>query len=170
MDPFLGEITLFAFGHTPKNWLPCNGQILNISQYSALFSLLGTVYGGDGKTSFALPDLRGRVVVNQGTTNVPGYTMGLAAGLESVTLTTNQIPPHTHQMFAVDLEPNANSPAKRMLCETRTAIYSADETNLQALDPGSMSASGGSQPHENRQPSIALQFCIAIAGAYPTRP
>ena len=95
MDPFIGEITLFAFNQTPQGWLPCNGQVLNINQYAALFSLLGTVYGGDGKTTFGLPDLRGRVAVNQGTTAAPFYTMGLAAGSESVTLTTSNIPLHT---------------------------------------------------------------------------
>lgn len=170
MDPFVGEITIFAFNQTPQGWLPCNGQVLNINQYAALFSLLGTVYGGDGKTTFGLPDLRGRVTVNQGTTAAPAYTMGLAAGLESVTLTTNHIPPHTHQMYAVDLPAANNNPANNMLSQAVTAIYAAANSTPQALASGSMAITGGSQPHENRQPSIALQFCIATVGLYPPRP
>lgn len=170
MDPFVGEITLFAFNRTPQGWLPCNGQILNTNQYAALFSLLGSVYGGDGRTTFALPDLRGRVAVNQGTTAAPAYTMGLAAGVEGVTLTASNIPPHTHQMQAVDLAPENNTPMGHMASQAKTAIYAPGTSTPQALDPGSMGITGSSLPHENRQPSIALQFCIATVGLYPMRP
>lgn len=170
MDPFVGEITLFAFDRIPQGWLPCNGQILNVNQYAALFSLLGSVYGGDGKTTFGLPDLRGRVTVNQGTTAAPAYIMGLAAGLESVTLATSQIPIHTHQMYAVDLPPGNNNPANNMLSQSVASIYAAGTSTLQALASDSMAITGSSQPHENRQPSIALQFCIATVGLYPMRP
>ncbi|WP_322979639.1 phage tail protein [Pseudomonas sp. C11] len=169
MEPFVGEITLFAFDRAPLGWLPCNGQILNIKQYNALFSLLGSVYGGDGKTTFGLPDLRGRVAVNQGTTAAPFYTMGLAAGSESVTLTTSNIPLHTHTMYATNLIPSSNTPKDNMLCNAKTAIYAPGTSPIKALDTGSMSASGSSTPHENRQPSIALQFCIATIGIYPPR-
>lgn len=167
MDPFVGEITLFAFDRVPQGWLPCNGQVLPITQYAALYSLLTTTYGGDGRTTFALPDLRGRVTVGPG---LPPYSMGISAGEEAVTLTTGTIPPHTHPFMAVDLAAPVNSPLDNLLCQSVTNIYAPADANLQALNSGSVSIAGGSQPHENRQPSMALQFCIATVGIYPTRP
>lgn len=181
MEPFVGEITLFAFGKTPQGWLPCNGQILNITQYVVLASLLGNAYGGDGKTTFALPDLRGRVVVNQGSsTTTPSsittpYKVGFAAGAESVTLTTSNIPPHTHSLEVVNIAPNTDNPVGTLLAQANANIYAsgsaaAAAATLVTLAPGSVSIAGSSYPHENRQPSLALQFCIATVGLYPSRP
>ncbi|GGX36119.1 phage tail protein [Undibacterium squillarum] len=171
MDPYVGEITLFAFNRVPQGWLPCNGQLLPIAQYTALYSLLATTYGGDGKTTFALPDLRGRVTVGMGSAQVsPSYTMGLAAGEESVTLTTSTIPAHTHPVEMVNGAPTSNNPLGKMLCQSKTNIYAPGTSGIQPLHSGSMSIAGASQGHENRQPSTALQFCIATVGLYPQRP
>ena len=169
MDPFVGEITLFAFGRTPQGWMPCNGQVLNIAQYAALASLLGATYGGDGKTTFGLPDLRGKVVVNQGVSSSTSYPIGLTGGAESVALTIATIPPHSHTMRAVNTTPATNSPLGQMLAQSITPLY-ATSTNTQALAAGSMTQTGSGLAHENRQPSIALQFCIATVGLYPSRP
>ncbi|WP_437881946.1 phage tail protein [Pseudomonas sp. LRF_L74] len=171
MDPFVGEISLFAFDRTPQGWLPCNGQLLPITQYAALYSLLTITYGGDGKTTFGLPDLRGRVIVGQGHQAAPpyDYTMGLAAGEEGVTLTVSAIPPHTHPLMAVNLAPETNAPSGNLLSQSISNIYAPGSANLQPLASGSVSVTGSNKPHENRQPSMALQFCIATVGLYPQR-
>lgn len=166
MDTYLGEIAIFAFKQIPKGWLPCDGQTLQVSQYAALFSLLSTTYGGDGHTTFNLPDLRGRAVISQSTSHL----LGRAGGMESVTLTANNIPAHTHIMAAVNAAPTINGPHEHLLSQSATNIYAHGTSAVQELNSGSMSITGGSAPHENRQPSIALTFCIATTGFYPTRP
>lgn len=168
MDPYIGEITLFAYNRVPQGWLPCNGQLLPISQYAALFSLLTATYGGDGKTTFALPDLRGRVTVGQAASQP--YTLGLAAGAENVALTLSTMPAHTHTFMTVNSEAELNAPLNNLLSQSESNIYAPGNSPLQPLDPGSMSITGSSLPHENRQPSLALQFCIATIGLYPPRP
>lgn len=165
MEPYVGEIALFAFNRIPQGWLPCNGQLLNIQQNPALYSLLGPRYGGDGKNTFALPDLRGQVVV-QCTASTPLASRG---GQESVTLALSNIPAHTHTMKASTLDANNNNPNGRILAKSNIDLYSAPSTPLQALNTGSVGISGGGQAHENRQPSLAVQFCIATSGIYPQR-
>lgn len=171
MDPFLGQISLLAFNYAPKGWAQCNGQIMSISQNTALFSLLGTVYGGDGVTTFALPDLRGRVAINQG--QGPGlstYLIGQAAGVETVTLNTTELPAHAHpaQLHASNAGVNQEEPQNHLPGET--AIYTDGAAN-QIMNAASVTVgpTGGNQPHENRQPLITLNYCIALNGIYPSR-
>jgi len=181
VEPFVGEITLFAFGKTPQGWLPCNGQVLDIRPYMTLASLIGTTYGGNGVTTFALPDLRGRVVVNQGSSTttpssmVQPYQLGMAAGTESVTLTTAHIPSHSHNFQVVNVAPNTDNPTNVLLAQANSNLYASGSaaavaSTLVTLNSGSASIAGVSYPHENRQPSLALQFCIATVGIYPSRP
>lgn len=170
-DPFLGEIRMFGFGFAPKGWASCNGQLLPISQNQALFSLLGTTYGGDGRTTFALPDLRGRVPINQGQgPGLSAYAIGQQAGSESETLAVNQLPAHNHPVNAAG-GPTSNKPAGNVLAGAggpRANTYAAapDGTVLHA---GAVGQAGGGQPHNNVQPTVAVSFCIALTGIYPPR-
>lgn len=178
MDAFLGEIRLMGFGITPKGWLPCAGQLLSLVQNQALFSLLGTTYGGDGRTTFGLPDLRGRAIV--GTGQAPGlqtYLQGQRAGTESVTLSLDQMPNHGHTVSAglrASTGPDSNSPSNTYPAATEdgSGAYSTGAPNA-TMSPGiitgTTTATGGNQPHENRQPVMALNYCIAITGYYPSR-
>jgi microcystin-dependent protein len=171
-DPFVGEIRIFAGNFAPNGWSFCNGQLLAISQNQALFALIGTFYGGDGVTTFQLPDLRGRVPIHQGTSPVSGtpYTTGEKAGVENVTLATNQIPPHRH---------NANANGAATVVSPANAFWSTDPFgNTAAYYPpssnGTMNASavgssGGSQPHDNMQPFLAINYIIALFGIFPSR-
>lgn len=171
-EPFLGQITFVAFNFAPVGWAECNGQIMPIAQNTALFSLLGTTYGGDGQTTFALPDMRGRVLVHSG--QGPGlnhYQQGQMGGQEAVTLTTNQIPAHTHTVNAVSTEGNENNPADKLLADTKTLDKEySDATPNTTMSPAMIGATGGSQPHQNLQPYIALKCIIATKGIYPSRP
>ncbi|HWQ33418.1 MAG TPA: tail fiber protein [Blastocatellia bacterium] len=162
-EPFLAEIRLFTFNFPPKGWALCNGQLLPINQNQALFSLLGTTYGGDGRVNFALPNLRGRVPIHRGN----GHTLGEAAGSSAVTLTASQMPQHAHLVRASSSNGNTNNPSGTMLARALNAYRDAD--NLTSLSPGSISNVGGSQPHENRQPFLTLNFCIALQGIFPSR-
>lgn len=168
MDPFLGQILLIPYNFAPKGWAFCDGSLLPISQYTALFSLLGTTYGGNGTTTFALPDLRGRVPVSSG--QGPGlqqYPLGEMAGSETVTLITAQIPAHTHTVQASEgasaPDPQGHFPGT----DTLTNIY--DTTANTTMNPQMIGATGGSQPHENRQPFLVMNYVIAIEGIYPSR-
>ena len=170
MEPFLGEIIMFGGNFAPRGWAFCDGQLLPISQNQALFSLLGTIYGGDGRTTFALPDLRGRVSIHQG--NGPGlsdYRLGSKGGAENVTLTAAQIPAHNHAIKAAnqggdDSDPTTangfGSAANDLYLET------APGTTMQN---GIMSNTGGNQQHTNIQPYLAINFIIALQGTFPSR-
>lgn len=173
MDPYLGEIKLWPLTYAPQGWALCNGAILPISGNQALASLLGTYYGGDGKTTFALPDLRGRVPVSAGTT----MKVGTKGGSETVTLTAQQAPPHSH---AVNVYANAGNKANGLYNHiaasvTSTAptadvnLYAAADANTVALDPATVSTVGGAA-HDNMQPWLALNYFICTDGIYPTRP
>jgi microcystin-dependent protein len=168
MVPYIGEITLFAFNKIPVGWLPCEGQLLQINQNAALYSLIRNIYGGDGRTNFALPDLRGRVVVNQSFGASPKYTVGTTGGVESVTLNIGNIPQHSHNLQAVDAPPANNNPAGHMLAKSTFPLFESSVATVQ-LAPTSIATAGASVPHENRQPLLALVFCIATIGLYPSR-
>ena len=161
--PFMSEIKLMAFNFAPKNWAACNGQLLPINQNQALFSLLGTTYGGNGQTTFALPNLRGRVPIHMGN----GYTLGQAAGATSSTLSIAELPTHTHVLSGSNTLPETNVPTGAALAQMSNAY--APPGNLVAQGPSAVSNVGGSQPHNNMQPYLALNFCIALAGIFPSQ-
>jgi microcystin-dependent protein len=172
-DPWLGEIALVAFNFAPQGWAFCNGQLLSIAQNTALFSLLGTTYGGDGQTTFALPDLRSRVPLCFGQGNgLSSYSLGGTGGLEGVTLSAGQIPAHTHSYTpqASASGGTAVSPAGALWAESPdgAALYKsgASNTNMAAQTIGS---TGGGQSHENRQPYLSLNYVIALQGIFPSR-
>lgn len=166
---YIGQIQAFAFGITPKGWLPCNGQLLSISQNSALFNLIGTTYGGDGHSTFALPDLRGRVSFNVGQgQGLSNNVLGQRGGQETVALNVEQMPKHTHAArFATSSQPaDSRTAANHLIGESD--IYAeantGDNLNAAAIK---VEDTGGSLAHENRQPFIALNYCIAVVGYYP---
>ncbi len=170
-EPFLGELRLVPYNFAPRGWSFADGRILSIQQNTALFSLLGTTYGGDGMTTFALPDLRGRVPISSG--QGPGlspYVLGEVLGVESITLLTNEIPSHTHGVNANASKANQPSPIGHYPATDAagvTAEYSASFSGQ--MNPNMIAATGGSQPHENRQPSLVLNWIIALEGIYPAR-
>lgn len=174
MDPFIGQLMLVCFNYAPQGWMLCDGSLLPISQYQALFSLLGTTFGGNGTTNFGLPDLRGRVPVGAtlsgaGTQLTP-RKMGEAGGSEAVTLLLPQIPMHTHLVVTNDSSEALNTSANHFLGGGgRTAVY-ADTAGSTTLAPTALSAAGGSQAHDNMQPYLGLNWIIAVNGIWPSRP
>lgn len=183
-DNFIGELRTFAFGRAPKGWLPCNGQILKIQQYQALFALIHSMYGGDGKDTFALPDLRGRVAIGAGQSPYTGTVFQLAAkgGTETVTLTAAQTPSHNHLLVAststvtTAQAPSGNyigvatpSPAALPFDLYAPAPDTAGDPNWVPLHKSTFSSTGGGGAHENRQPVLPLQICIATMGIWPAR-
>lgn len=169
-EPFLSEIRIFSFNFPPKGWAFCNGQLLPINQNQALFSLLGTVYGGNGQTNFALPNLRGRVPIHEGS----GHTLGEAAGSTAVTINLQQLPTHNHllnnNMAKVDANTNATqgAPGGNNWANYGKAQWSTSAPNA-VMNPQSVSNVGGSQPHTNMQPFLVLNFCIALQGIFPSQ-
>ena len=167
-EPFIAEVRMFGGNFAPRGWAFCNGQLLALSQNTALFALIGTFYGGNGQTTFGLPDLQGRAPIHAG--QGPGLTdrsIGEKAGAESVTLTTSQMPAHTHQLKATAAATTGTPSNAVALAPTSGARIYGPATNLAAMG-ASVSASGG-QPHENRQPYLALNFIIALQGTFPSR-
>jgi microcystin-dependent protein len=168
--PFLSEIKIFSFNFAPKGWAQCNGQFLPINQNQALFSLLGTTYGGNGQTTFALPDLRGRVSFHMGS----GFTQGQAGGEEFHTLTQSEMPAHTHSLTGnnavVGGSTNATlgPPGGSFWANNGKTVFSTGAANS-AMSGATVTNVGGSQPHENRSPFLVLNFCIALLGAFPSR-
>jgi len=175
MDPFIGQIEAFGFNFAPRGWAQCNGQLISISQNPALFSLLGTTYGGDGRTTFGLPDLRGRVAINQG--QGPGlstYVMGQVSGSEGVTLQLPQMPSHNHVATFRGNGEDASSgePGNKTLGLASTNIYNANPPESgQTLNAGSIQVgvAGGNMPHNNMQPYLVVNYCIALVGIFPPR-
>ena len=164
---FLGEITLVPYSFAPRGYAFCNGQILSISQNTALFSLLGTTYGGDGVTTFGLPDLRGRCALSSGQgPGLSSYALGEQTGTETVTLTTGQMPAHGHTANARDDDPNSPVVTNNLLANLQAYSNKAANTTLKNTMIGQ---TGGNQPHENRQPLLVLNYCIALQGIYPSR-
>ena len=166
---FLGEITLVPYNFAPRGYAFCQGQILSISQNTALFSLLGTTYGGDGVSTFGLPDLRGRCAVSQGQgPGLSNYDLGEQTGTESVTLTTPQIPLHAHSVGAVDDDPTTTIPTANLLATIAAKGYSNAAVST-TMNPNMIQGTGGSQAHANIQPLLVLNYCIALQGIYPSR-
>jgi len=172
-DPFVAEIRIFPFNFAPKGWAFCNGQLLPLSQNTALFSLLGTTYGGDGKSTFALPDLQGSAPLHPGQgQGLSLYDLGQTGGSETVTLLVSEMPFHTHtlQAFATpdDLkEPQAGTVLTR---NQNGAIYNTTISNFVQMAPQALSPAGGSLPHNNMMQYLTLNFCIALQGVFPARP
>ncbi|MDB5696106.1 MAG: Phage tail collar domain protein [Sphingomonas bacterium] len=173
-DPFLGEIMMFGGNFAPRGWALCNGQLLTIVNNEALFSLVGTTYGGNGQTNFALPDLQGRLPMHRGTLNGTTHFLGEKAGAESVTLTVQQMGAHTHPMFAAT-SATTKSPAGAVLgppSSTQAGLRTYNNTAAPALvplNPQSVTSAGGSQPHSNMQPCLCVNFIIAVEGIFPSR-
>lgn len=168
-SPFLGQISMFGGNFAPRGYAFCSGQILSIAQNTALFALVGTTYGGDGQTTFALPDMRGRIPYHQGNLGGGGsYTMGELAGSESVTLTTNNLPPHTHSPVGNSTDGSQSSPANGFWGVGSTNKYSTAAPNA-PMNAGAVGVAGGSQPHENMLPFLCINFIIAIEGIFPPR-
>ena len=164
-EPFLGSIVLFAGNFAPRGWAFCSGQILPISQNTALFSILGTTYGGNGQTTFALPDLRGRAALHAGQgPGLASYALGQAAGEESVTLNVNQIPAHGHAQPATGADETTNRPGNAVPAKGGVYAGSSDGTTMAPT-----TAAGGNQPHDNRSPYLTLNYIIALEGIFPSR-
>jgi microcystin-dependent protein len=166
-EPFLAEIRIVGFDFAPRGWAFCDGQLLPINQNQSLYALLGTTYGGDGRTSFALPDLRGRVPMHRGSNDGPDHRLGSKGGQETSTLALNQMPQHTHTVQASSDASTLQDPTGAVLA--RCAPIYAKPTNLVDMASGTMASSGGGQAHGNMQPFLTLSFIIALEGIYPSR-
>jgi microcystin-dependent protein len=169
-DQFVAEIRIFPFNFAPTGWAFCDGQLLPLSQNTALFSLLGTTYGGDGKSNFALPDLQGSIPVQSG--QGPGlslYDLGEQTGVETVTLLQSEIPAHTHSMRAQTVDQGDNRVPGPSLDLGNTQVYSDASTPNTQLDPSAAAPAGGGLPHNNLMPYLTLTYCIALQGIYPPR-
>jgi microcystin-dependent protein len=165
-EPFLGEIKIFSFPWPPRGWALCNGALLSISQNAALFSLIGTQYGGNGTSNFALPDMRGRTPIHFG----PIYTQGEQDGVENVTLTLNQMPLHNHTLMGASAgDKTLPNNAALANVPVSTDFHYAPDSPTQTLNPSSMQYLGGGIPHNNLQPFLVLNYCIATQGIFPSR-
>jgi len=163
-EPFLSEIKIMSFNFAPKGWALCNGQILPINQNQALFALLGTTYGGNGQTTFALPNLQGRVPLHMGG----GYTIGQNAGTQAYSLNIAELPGHTHTVAASSVANGGVANPNGKFLGGGNNVYHAPQSPT-ALNAGSVATAGGSQPHENMAPYLVLNFCIALQGIFPSR-
>jgi microcystin-dependent protein len=173
-QPYVGEIRMFAGNFAPAGWMFCQGQTLPISEYETLFNLIGTTYGGDGQSTFQLPDLQGRVPVHIGTGGgLSTYSLGQNGGTESVTLTTQQIPNHNHQLLATDsgpqLSPLNGVPAVANSTLKGTNVYNPPSGNPITMPAGSIQNTGGSQPHDNMAPFLVIDFIISLFGIFPSQ-
>jgi microcystin-dependent protein len=164
-EPFLSEIRIMSFDFPPKGWALCDGQLLPINQNQALFSLLGTTYGGDGRVNFGLPDLKGRTPIHMGS----GHTLGERGGEQDHTLSTAEIPTHVHSAMAASAAGTAPLPTDNFLAQESRKPYAPADANLVALNPDSIATVGGSQAHLNMQPFLALNFSIALQGIFPSQ-
>ena len=162
-EPFLSEVRIMSFVFAPKGWALCNGQLLPINQNQGLFSLLGTTFGGDGRVNFALPDLRGRTPIHVGS----GHTLGERGGEQAHTLSIAELPTHTHVLQGVNVAGGNTGGTGNLLANAAVAAYGTPQA-LVAMNPGSVTNTGGSQAHLNMQPFLTLSFCIALQGIFPS--
>lgn len=168
-QPYVGEVRLFAGNFAPAGWMFCDGQLLPISENETLFQLIGTTYGGDGESTFALPDLRGRVPVHQGAgPGLQSYVLAESGGAEQVTLTPAQIPAHTHALRGNTAVGTGSAPGNAVLAATGTVNSYGSGTPDQAMTAGALSAVGGSQPHSNMAPFLAVNYIISLFGIFPS--
>jgi len=164
--PYVGEIRMFAGNFAPAGWMLCQGQLLSIAENETLFNLIGTTYGGDGQETFQLPDLQSRVPINQSG----NYPIGVSGGVENVTLATGQIPQHSHTLTATTSPANDVNPANNVLAQASTFDgYEIALPPATAMAPQSLSSDGGSQPHDNMQPFLCVNFIISLFGIYPSQ-
>ncbi len=169
-DQFIGEIRMTGFSYAPPGWALCNGQLMPINQNQALYAVIGVNFGGDGVSTFGLPDLRGRVPVHQGTgVGLTARTMGQKSGAETVTLLTSQIPAHTHSLMAFNDDADTKAPGGNFLAVTASQTYSTATTPDIAMDPLAVGTVGGGSAHQNMQPFQVVSFMIATTGLFPTR-
>lgn len=168
-EPFLAEIRIVGFNFPPRGWAQCDGQILPINQNQSLYSLLGNTYGGNG-SSFALPELRGRVPIHEGTgAGLSSRTLGQKGGEENHTLLINELPAHQHSLRASEEHGDSSSLGGKVLASNSSDLYKQNPTVLQNMSNSSVSSKGSGQSHNNMQPSLALNFCIALTGLFPSR-
>jgi microcystin-dependent protein len=163
--PYLSEIRIFSFNFAPKGWAFCDGQLLSIQQYTALFSLIGTYYGGDGVRTFALPNLQARVPLHQGS----GFVIGQPGGSQTITLNSQQVASHSHTAFGTALAADAPLASTNFLGATASNTYGPLGTTTTPLQPATVGNAGGNLPHDNMQPYLVLNFCIALVGIFPTQ-
>ncbi len=163
-QPYVGEIRMFAGNFAPAGWMFCEGQSLPISEYETLFNLIGTSYGGDGQSTFNLPDLRGRLPLHQGL----GFTLAETGGVEEVTLTVAQIPAHTHPFMASTNVSQDTSPSNKVAGQSGSALLYIQDTPDTAMSPSAVTSAGGSQPHTKFQPYLCVDFIISLFGIYPS--
>lgn len=164
-QPYVGEIRMFAGNFAPAGWQFCDGSLLPISEQETLFNLIGTTYGGDGQSTFAVPDLRGRLPIHQGN----GFSLAETGGAEEITLTVNQIPSHNHAFLASANIATQPSPSGNLLAQSTLAQMYIQDTADQALSPNSIGPAGGSQPHTNFQPYLCVSFIISLFGIFPSQ-
>jgi len=163
-QPYVGEIRMFAGNFAPAGWMFCEGQLLPISEYETLFNLIGTTYGGDGQSTFALPDLRGRLPLHQGN----GFILAETGGAEEITLTVSQIPAHSHPMLAAAIVPNNSNPGGGFTAQPTASIYN-NGTSPVNMSAAAIGSTGGSQPHTNFQPYLCVDFIISLFGIFPSQ-
>lgn len=163
-QPYVGEIRMFAGNFAPAGWMFCEGQLLPISEYETLFNLIGTTYGGDGQSTFALPDLRGRIPIHQGN----GFILAETGGVEEVTLTVQQIPAHAHPFLAANVTGDQVSPGGNLPANSFNVTAYVNEAANGNMNSGAITAVGGSQPHTNFQPYLCVDFIISLFGIFPS--
>jgi microcystin-dependent protein len=168
--PYVGEIRMFGGNFAPAGWMLCEGQALPISEYDTLFALIGTTYGGDGQSTFNLPDLRGRLPLHMGTSSQgTSYAIGEAGGVERVTLTVQQIPAHNHQLMAAAVTGNQVSPAGSVPASSYNVTPYINDQPAGSMHASAISPVGGNQPHENMQPYLCINFIISLFGIFPSQ-
>ena len=171
-DPFLGEIKMFGGNFNPRGWALCDGQLLSVAQNSALFSLFGTIYGGDGRTTFGLPELRGRIPIHAGGSAGPGLpnrNLGTKAGNETATVSPAQLPIHTHPLRGVNALATDANPNGRVLAETSAIDLYIDDVQTTDMESTAVTSLGGGQEHNNIMPFQCINFIVALTGIYPSR-
>lgn len=166
-EPYVGEIRCYGGSFAPVGWAFCHGQLLSISEYETLFNLIGTTYGGDGQNTFALPDLRGRAPLHQGQGNGSNYVIGQTGGVEQVTLTVSQIPAHQHVPLVANTG-TSDDPAGNVWAASGSRIYNPTLATGVFMNPVAVAPTGGSQPHPNLQPYLAINYIISLFGVFPT--